>query len=77
MQDWAKLRHLIEYLRNTVKLPLTLGATSGGVMHWYVDAAFAVHPNMRGHRNRLPNLVLQQTEIEHVKLDRKQTSESR
>jgi hypothetical protein len=30
-------------------LPLTLGATSGGVLHWYVDAAFAVHPNMRGH----------------------------
>ncbi len=32
-----------------VDLPLTLGATSGGVLHWYVGAAFAVHPNMRGH----------------------------
>ncbi len=30
-------------------MPLTLGATSGRVLHWYVDAAFAVHPNMRGH----------------------------
>ena len=49
VQDWVKLRHLVEYLRSTVDLPLTLGATSGGVLHWYVDAAFAVHPNMRGH----------------------------
>ncbi len=30
-------------------MPLVLGATSGGVLHWYVDAAFAIHPNMRGH----------------------------
>ncbi len=46
VQDWVKLRHLVEYLQSMVDLPLTLGATSGGVrLHWYVDAAFAVHPN--------------------------------
>ncbi len=49
VQDWAKLSHLMEYLRSTLDMPLVLGATSGGVLHWYVDAAFAVHPNMRGH----------------------------
>ncbi len=49
VQDWVKLCHLVEYLRSTVDLPLILGATSNGVLHWYVDAAFAVHPNMRGH----------------------------
>ncbi len=49
VQDWVKLRHLVKYLRSTVNLPLILGATSGGVLHWYVGAAFAVHPNMRGH----------------------------
>ncbi len=49
VQDWVKLRHLVKYLRSTVDLPLTLGAMSGEVQHWYVDAAFAVHPNMRGH----------------------------
>jgi hypothetical protein len=26
-----------------------LGADSSGVLNWYVDASFAVHPNMRGH----------------------------
>jgi hypothetical protein len=49
VQDWVKLHHLIEYLQSMVDLPLTLGATSGRVLHWYVDAAIAVHPNMRGH----------------------------
>ncbi len=49
VQDWVKLPHLIEYLQSTVDLPLILGATSSGVLHWYVDAAFVVQPNMRGH----------------------------
>ncbi len=49
VQDWVKLRHLVEYLQSTVDLPLTLGATSGRVLHWYVGAAFAVHINTRGH----------------------------
>jgi len=49
VQDWVKLRHLIEYLRSTPDMPLVLGATSGGVLHWYVDASYAVHPNMRSH----------------------------
>jgi hypothetical protein len=30
-------------------LPLVLGASSGEVLHWYMDAAFVIHPNMRGH----------------------------
>jgi hypothetical protein len=49
VQDWVKLRYLIEYLRSTTDMPLVLGATSGGVLHWYVDASYAVHPNMRSH----------------------------
>ena len=30
-------------------MPLVLGAKSGGVLHWYVDASFAIHHNMRSH----------------------------
>jgi hypothetical protein len=48
-EDWRKLGHLIEYLRGTVDLPLVLGSRSRGILKWYVDALFAVHPNMRGH----------------------------
>ena len=47
--DWTKLVHLMKYLRGTRKLPLTLSADNTGVLKWWVDASFAVHPNMRGH----------------------------
>jgi len=49
IDDWRKLCHLIEYLRATRELPLILGADGTGVLSWYVDASFAVHPDMRGH----------------------------
>jgi hypothetical protein len=29
--------------------PLILSANGSGVVMWYVDASFAVHPNMRSH----------------------------
>jgi hypothetical protein len=46
--NWAKMVHLLNYLRYTRSLPLILGANGSGIMKWWVDAAFAVHPNMRG-----------------------------
>jgi hypothetical protein len=49
VDDWRKLCHLVEYLRSTRGLPLTLAADGTGVLSWYVDALFAVHPDMRGH----------------------------
>ncbi len=48
--DWTKLCHLMQYLRGTKTLPLILSADDDcGVLKWYVDGSFAVHPNMRGH----------------------------
>ena len=47
--DWAKLVHLMKYIRGTRKLPLILSADGSGILKWWVDASFAVHPNMRGH----------------------------
>ena len=49
VDDWRKLCHLVEYLRSTRGLPLTLAADGTGVLSWYVDASFAVHPDMKGH----------------------------
>jgi hypothetical protein len=49
VDDWRKLKHLIEYLRLTKDLPLRIGVNKHGTLEWYVDALFAVHPNMRGH----------------------------
>ena len=30
-------------------LPLILSASGSGILKWWIDASFAVHPNMRGH----------------------------
>jgi hypothetical protein len=49
IDDWHKLCHLVEYLRSTRESPLILAANGTGVLSWYVDALFAVHPDMRGH----------------------------
>jgi hypothetical protein len=47
--DWAKLTHLIRYLRGTRTLPLILSAAGTGILKWWVDGSFATHPSMRGH----------------------------
>ena len=39
----------MKHLRKTSLLPLTLSANGSGILKWWVDASFAVHPNMRGH----------------------------
>jgi hypothetical protein len=39
----------MEYLRGDRDRPLILSCDNEGVLMWYVDASFAVHPNMRGH----------------------------
>ncbi len=49
IDDWHKLCHLVEYLRSPCELPLILTANGTGVLSWYVDASFAMHPDMRGH----------------------------
>ena len=48
-QDWKKLVHLMKYLRGTKDMPLILGANGSGILKWYVDGSYTVHPNMRGH----------------------------
>ena len=36
----------MEYLRVDRLYPLILSADGSGVLMWYIDALFAVHPNM-------------------------------
>ena len=47
--DWKKLVHLMRYIRGTRTLPLILSANRSGILKWWVDASFAVHPNLHGH----------------------------
>ncbi len=39
----------MEYLRGDQDQHLVLRAENDGLLMWYIDALFAVHPNMRGH----------------------------
>jgi hypothetical protein len=47
--DWTKLVHLMRYIRGTRTMPLILSANGSGILKWWVDASFAVHPNIHGH----------------------------
>ncbi len=49
INDWRKLSCLMEYLRVDRLYPLILSANGSVVLMWYVDASFAVHPNLRSH----------------------------
>ena len=39
----------MRYIRSTIDLSLTLSASNFNAIKWWVDASYAVHPNMRGH----------------------------
>jgi hypothetical protein len=47
--DWEKLCHLMEYLRGNHDWPIVLGADNDRLLMWYIDASFAMHPNMHRH----------------------------
>jgi hypothetical protein len=47
--DYKKLARVMRYLRGTINMPLTLEADSVQLVKWWVDASFAVHPDMRSH----------------------------
>jgi hypothetical protein len=47
--DYKKLYRVIRYLWETYDLVLRLKANGDGKIEWWVDASFAVHPDMKGH----------------------------
>jgi hypothetical protein len=54
--DWNKLARVIRYLRANKDLSLTLEANPNIVLQWWVDASFAVHPDMRSHTGAVLSL---------------------
>jgi len=57
--DWAKLCHLMKYVRGMHNMPLILSANGSSILKWWVDASFAVHLNMRGHSREDCHLVVE------------------
>ena len=54
--DYKKLTQVMRYLRGTVNMPLTLEAESMQIVKWWVDASFAVHPDMKSHTGAVMTL---------------------
>jgi hypothetical protein len=48
-QDWEKLIRLLRYFNGTLDMPLILGADSLTESKSWVDAAYAVHDDMKSH----------------------------
>ena len=47
--NWLKVVHLFKYVRGNKYLPLILSTENNGMLKWYIDASYVVHPNMRDH----------------------------
>jgi hypothetical protein len=48
-KDWSKLKRLMGFLKSTKNDVAKLSVDDDGIIKWYVDAAFAVHPDYRSH----------------------------
>ena len=48
-QDYKKFGRVISYLKETVHLPLVIGADANGTLTWSIDASFAVHLDCKRH----------------------------
>ena len=49
VDDWKKLARVVNYLRLTAQMYLTLESDGSGILKWWVDGAFAVHLDTRSH----------------------------
>ena len=54
--DYKKLARMINYLRATKDLPLTLEWDGLNIIKWWADASFATHMDMKGHTGGLMSL---------------------
>jgi hypothetical protein len=47
--DWSKLQKVLGFLKGTIDDVLTLETDDTQTLTWYIDAAFAVHADMKSH----------------------------
>jgi Reverse transcriptase (RNA-dependent DNA polymerase) len=56
IDDYKKLSRVMKYLRGTMDMPLTLEANDSSIIQWWIDASFAVHPDMKSHTGGMMSL---------------------
>ena len=48
-QDWNKLMRMMRFLKGTINDVVQLEADDSQTLTWYIDAVFAMHPDMKSH----------------------------
>ena len=48
-EDWLKLKRVLQFVNQTKTDTRTIGADNLSELFTWIDASYAVHPNMRGH----------------------------
>ena len=77
-EDWEKLRRLLRYLKGTLSDKKYIRVDGMGLMRTYVDAAYAVHLDMRGHSGGIVSLGrgVVQSKSSKQKLNAKSSTEA-
>jgi hypothetical protein len=75
-QDWFKLKKMMRFLKRTADDVLTLEASDGdGInLDWYLDAAFAVHNDMKSHTGAI--LTLGKGAVQSISVKQKANARS-
>ena len=47
--DWGKLKRVLQYLKGTKYMKLTLSVDNLSTIRWWVDASYGVHSDCKGH----------------------------
>jgi len=47
--DWGKLRRILQYLKGTRHMKLTISVDSLIILNWWVDASYNIHEDCKGH----------------------------
>ena len=47
--DWGKVKRVLGYLKGNMHMPLIMSADLLPLSQWWVDSAYAVHNDCRGH----------------------------
>ena len=47
--DWVKLLRMLGFLKGTINDVISLEVDDSQTLRWYIDAAFAIHPDMKSH----------------------------
>lgn len=47
--DWGKLKRVLQYLKGTKYMKLTISVNSLTILNWWVDASYSIHEDCKGH----------------------------